>query len=247
MQTDLISVARAEFAVWSPVPVNGGYPKGCKSPGAESPHCQHTVTPLPQREPANPDGTAIHSPNLQREPQEFPITTNTSLLFPDAAHYKPFKPSLVANEVGQDPQVPQETAGTSPVQECRGTNSGSRVDVFDLNKRTSALSDGAVLLPRPVAGSCPAKGTAPRLQSLKVKPTKSGLSVASQLHRSSEQHLPPAAPAPTCARSRGSADASAVLGSASAVINVHVKRQLKPPQPLPDTAPSCLWCYLQLC
>lgn len=58
---------------------------------------------------------------------------------------------------------------------------------------------------------------------------------------------PPAAPAPPCARGGARLLLAQRSGSAPAVINVPVKRRLKPPQPLPDTAPSCPSCYLRLC
>lgn len=161
----------------------------------------------------------------------------------DAARYQPFKPSLAVNEARQEPQAPQETERSSPAQGCGRTSAGSGADTLDLKGRQCSQQRCAA------SSTCgrilPSEGYIP--QAEKVKPTKSRLSAASQLHGPSERHLPPAAPAPTCARSRRSADASAALGSASAVINVRVKRQLKPPQPLPDTAPSCPSCYLQLC
>lgn len=58
---------------------------------------------------------------------------------------------------------------------------------------------------------------------------------------------PPAAPAPPCARGGARLLLALRSGSAPAVINVRVKRRLKPPQPLPDAAPSCPSCYFWLC
>lgn len=68
----LISVVRVEFTSLSPVPVNGGFPTGSKSPGAESPCCQQAAMPLLQREPAQAGGTAVHSPNLQENLKKSP-------------------------------------------------------------------------------------------------------------------------------------------------------------------------------
>lgn len=76
---------QAEPAGCSPVPAHGGYPKGCKSPGAENPHCGHIATLIPQQEPAGADGTAGHSPNLRGNlktspPLQMPLRSSRVLL-----------------------------------------------------------------------------------------------------------------------------------------------------------------------
>lgn len=75
---------QAEPAGCSPVPAQGGYPKGCKSPGAENPHCGHIAMLIPQQEPAGADGRA--QPKFERQPHNVPAATNAPTLLPGAPH-----------------------------------------------------------------------------------------------------------------------------------------------------------------
>lgn len=134
-RTALISAVRAEFAGWSPVPLNGEYPKGCKSPAADSPGCQHAAMPLPRREPADADSTAVRSPNLQGNLKK-PLSLQMPPLSPPCCSLPTLQTQLCgkrswAGAVGS-PGDSRDRPSAGVQRDRRGA------DAFDL-KRTSAL------------------------------------------------------------------------------------------------------------
>lgn len=113
MHPALNSVPRAEFVLLFPVPVNGEFPKSCKSPGAEGALLARCDAAL--RSESQPMWSRWHShtqPRFAREPQKVPITANTPLCPPVLLFTSPS--NAATNKVGWVQQVPQETARTSP-------------------------------------------------------------------------------------------------------------------------------------
>lgn len=177
----------------------------------------------PQREPADVEPMAQpHTAQICKGTSESPHHCKHPLVPPSTALYQPFQCCHKQSRVG---------AASSP-GDRQDQPAGTRTCYLKGHQRSQARH-GFPDLPDPAQ---------PRLQPSGCKLCKQNIpNAGSQMHPSwSSISLQPRR-VPAVWRML------AQRSSAPAVINVCVRQQLKPPQPLPDTAPSCPACYLRLC